>query len=88
MTDKSLANTLNEFDFCGEDYTFSRTYNIREESGMVLLDADSIDAASCVRELGLSYDINARHYSTVVDGDHITDMVEVAWRFWKERRDG
>ena len=84
MTSSTLSDKLNEFDFsAGDNYTFSRTYDIREEDDLASLDQDSADAAACVLELGLSYDINARHYSTVIDGDHITDMVSVTWEFWK-----
>lgn len=84
MTSLTLSDTLNEFDFDGEDYLFGNSYDIREESGLAQLDQDSTDAADCVKELGLSYDINARHYSTVINGDQITDMVDISWRFWKE----
>ena len=84
MTSLTLNDKLKDFDFsAGDNYTFSYTYNIREEDGLALLDQDSADAAASVDELGLSYDINARHYSTVIDGDHITDMVSVTWEFWK-----
>ena len=84
MTSLTLNDKLKDFDFsAGDNYTFSYTYNIREEDGLALLDQDSADAAARVDELGLSYDINARHYSTVIDGDHITDMVAVTWEFWK-----
>ena len=88
MTLSTLSDKLKDFDFSanemGDTYTFTRTYDIREEDGLTSLDKDSADAAACVTELGLSYDINARHYSTVVNGDRITDMVEVMWEFWKD----
>ncbi len=84
MTSSTLTDTLKQFDFDGEDYHFSHTYDIREGGGLAQLDKDSADAADCVKELGLSYDINARHYSTVVNGDSITDMVDVTWKFWRE----
>ena len=88
MTSSTLSDKLNEFDFsAGDNYTFSRTYDICEEDDLASLDKDSEDAAACVKELGLSYDINARHYSTVIDGDRITDMVEVTWEFWRVSSD-
>ena len=84
MTLSILSDKLKDFNFNdGDNYTFTRTYDIREEDGLTSLDKDSEDAAACVKELGLSYDINSRHYSTVIDGDHITDMVSVTWEFWK-----
>ena len=84
MTSSTLNDKLKDFDFsAGNNYIFSRTYDICEEDGETSLDKDSVDAADCVKELGLSYDINARHYSTVVNGDRITDMVEVEWKFFK-----
>ena len=84
MTSSTLNDKLKDFDFsAGDNYIFSRTYDIREEDGLTSLDKDSADAAACVTELGLSYDINARHYSTVIDGDRITDMVAVTWEFFK-----
>ena len=80
----TLFDTLNEFKFSdGERYVFVRNYDLRVPDRVDLLDRDSADAAWCVEKLCLSYDINARHYSTVVDGDHITDMVEIKWEFWK-----
>ena len=82
----TLSDKLKDFDFSnGERYVFSHTYDIQNEmdGGAEAIDSDSADAAACVKELGLSYDINARHYSTVIDGDQITDMVEVSWYFWK-----
>ena len=80
----TLSDKLKDFDFsAGDNYTFTHTYDIREEDGLTSLDKDSADAAACVEELGLSYDINARHYSTVSDGDRITDMVAVTWEFFK-----
>ncbi len=88
MTLSTLWHALNKFDFdtCNykEAYTFSYKYDIRSENDVDLLDMDSADAVSCVEKLNLSYDINARHYSTVVNGDRITDMVEVTWKFWRE----
>jgi len=84
MTFSTLYDKLKEFDFVGEDYTFSYKYDIRTENDVELLDNDAADALSCVESLNLSYDINARHYSTVVNGDRITDMVEVTWKFWRE----
>ena len=84
MTLSTLNDKLKDFDFsAGDNYIFSRTYDIREEDGLTSLDQDSADAAACVTELGLSYDIKARHYSTVIDGDRITDMVAVTWEFFK-----
>lgn len=80
----SLHDTLNEFDFNdGVRYTFDAEYDLRNDDHIKSLDDDSADAASCVESLGLSYDINARHYSTVEDGDRITDWVRVEWEFYK-----
>ena len=87
----TLTDKLKSFDFSGgERYTFAQKYDIRDGVCASLLDDDSsdldddsADAAFCVKEFGLSYDINSRHYSTVIDGDQITDMVEVTWEFWK-----
>ena len=84
ITLSTLSDSLKDFDFSnGERYIFSRTYDIREEDGIESLDQDSANAAACVEELGLSYDINSRHYYTVVNGDHITEMVAVTWVFWR-----
>lgn len=86
MTSSTLNDKLKDFDFSGgEYYIFTNKYNISEGNELELLDNDSDAAASCVKELGLSYEINSRHYSIVVDGDHITDMVEVGWEFWKTK---
>lgn len=82
----TLYDDLKDFDFNvggGARYTFNCEYDLRGETGIQLLDNDSADASSCVKKLGLSYDINARHYSTVEDGDRITDMVSVEWTFWR-----
>lgn len=79
-----LHDELKEFDFSsGARYIYDCEYNLCDKYHVELLDSDSADAASCVESLGLSYDINARHYSTVIDGDRITDMVKVEWEFWK-----
>ena len=84
MSYKTLLDSLNKFDFSdGEKYVFVSTYDLRNIDDADLLDNDSADAASCVGKFGLSHDINARHYSTVIDGDHITDMVDIKWEFWK-----
>ena len=80
----TLTDKLKSFDFSGgERYTFAQKYDIRDGVCANLLGCDSEEAAFCVKKLGLSYDINSRHYSTVIDGDQITDMVEVTWEFWK-----
>jgi len=84
-----LYKTLSEFDYSdGEKCKVNNKYDLRNEDDLASLDDDSADAASCVEKLCLSYDINARHYSTVVDGDRITDMVDVQWTFWVEKDDG
>ncbi len=84
----SLRDTLNEFDFSdGAKYTFDCEYDLCNDDHQILLDRDSAAAASCVESLGLSYDINARHYSTVIDGDRLTEMVGVTWEFWKSNND-
>lgn len=89
MSGWTLYDDLKEFDFSdGAKYTFDCEYDLRNDDHIELLDNDSADASSCVEKLGLSYDINARHYSTVVDGDRITDMVSVEWVFWKEESNG
>lgn len=84
MSGWTLYDKLREFDFDGgQHYVFGCSYDLRDEDDVELLDNDSADAASCVESLGLSYDITAGHYSTVVDGDRITDAVNVVWEFWK-----
>ena len=80
----TLYDNLKEFDFSlGEHYVFVCEYDLRDEADLDLLDSDSADAAACVKTLGLNYNINSRHYSTVLDGDSITDMVSVEWEFYK-----
>jgi len=79
-----LTEELTLFDFStGEKFVYVETYDVTDEENVKLLDGDSADASALVAAMELNYDINARHYSTVIDGDHIVDMVEVEWRFWK-----
>ena len=79
----TLSDKLKDFDFsAGDNYTFTHTYDIREEDGLTSLDKDSADAAACVEELGLSYDSNARHCSTVIHGDRITGRAPGTWGCW------
>lgn len=80
----TLYDKLEEFDFSnGKKYLFKCVYDLKKDDDIELLDNDSADASTCVKKLGLNYDINSRHYSNVVDGDRITDMVEVTWEFCK-----
>ncbi len=86
MTNRSLFDALNEFDFTdGKRYEFKYRYDIRLSNDADLLDNDCADAASCVERFGLSHDIDARHRSTVVNGDRTTDEVDVRWEFWREQ---
>lgn len=89
--DSILWDNLLAFDFSGGlKYVFKSHYDLRDkfdDDGVQRLDADSADANTMVDRLGLNYDINARHYSTVVDGDRVTNMVEIEWSFWKVERE-
>ena len=82
-----LHDILAEFDFSGgKKHTYSNHYNILFEADTQLLDEDSADANTMVKKLGLSYDVNARHYCTVVKGEYLIDMIEIEWTFWIGKR--
>jgi hypothetical protein len=84
-TNSRLHEALLNFDFSGgADYTYQWQYDLRKEDDIQLLDGDSADAASVVKDRDLSYEIDAKHKSTVEDGDRIVDWVSVTWRFWKD----
>jgi len=76
---------LIDFDFSGGSrFVFSNKYNLLDESCVTELEGDSAKAATLVKQFGLSYDINARHYSTISPHENtIIDMAEVIWTFWK-----
>ena len=81
----TLYKKLREINWCatnGDKVEFQRTYNLRVEDDVDQLDRDSVVAVEEVEKFDLSYDINARHYSTVTKGDKIEDLVEVTWTFW------
>lgn len=79
-----LYEALLGFDFSdGAEYTYVMQYDLRKE-GIDKLDVDSVDAHSVVKDRGLSYDIDAKHKSTMEGGNRVTDLVSVVWRFWKD----
>jgi len=80
-----LYEALLSFDFSnGAEFNYVMQYDLRKEDDVQLLDNDSDDAHSVVLDRGLSYDIDAKHKSTVEGGDRITDWVCIKWRFWKD----
>ncbi len=83
---KDFYNSLKSFDFSGGlELVHISEYDLTNEKNIQLLDNDSIDANTCVKDLGLSYTVDAKHYSTCIKGDHTNNMVNVVWKFWIEK---
>lgn len=73
-----------DFDFdSGDEFVFAEEYDLTNDDEVKKIDKDAFVALAAVKELGLSYDIQARHDSRVIDGERETDVCNVSWYFWK-----
>lgn len=58
-------------------------YDLTVEEAYIQIERDSAAASQAVKDLGLDYTIDAKHYSKVKGGTEIVNSVDILWKFWK-----